>query len=359
MIRPSPARPSSSARSTPRRRPTRWPPRKAGRSGRTAPPGGGWCRHPSPGRSWRSRRSPGCSSGEPWSSARAAAASPRCTRPRRPAHLVGVEAVIDKDLASELLAEDVAADLFVMATDVDGVYVGLGHARSSGGWTRCTPEELAGYEFAAGSMGPKVEAATRFATKTGRRAAIGSLADITGIVAGQAGTNVVAQRAPAGVIVDDGRIRRQVQIGSRNDGEPRSRRPRRPRRRRREEVPVGAPGRVHRCRGDGGGGDLRAAGRGRRGGRGGGVAVVPDRRGRRGTAGVLVREAGRPVPVGRGAAGVRGEIDRQRPFHRGHRVADLYGQRHRDGDGGGVVRELRHLDVRRGERRRGSRCSRR
>ena len=80
------------------------------------------------------------------------------------------------------------------------------------------------------------------------------------------------------------------------------------------------------------------------------MAVVPARRGRRGTAGVFVREAGRPVPVGRGAAGVRGEIDRQRPLHRGHLVADVYGQRDRDGDGGGVVRELRDLDVRRGER---------
>ena len=51
-----------------------------------------------------------------------------------PGELVGVEAVIDKDLASELLAEDVAADLFVMATDVDGVYVGWA-SPSSGGWT--------------------------------------------------------------------------------------------------------------------------------------------------------------------------------------------------------------------------------
>ena len=61
-----------------------------------------------------------------------------------------------------------------------------------------TPEELAGYEFAAGSMGPKVEAAARFAAKTGRRAAIGSLPDIAAIVAGKAGTNVVRQGAPGG-----------------------------------------------------------------------------------------------------------------------------------------------------------------
>jgi carbamate kinase len=111
--------------------------------------------------------------------------------------VVGVEAVIDKDLASELLAEDVAADLFVMATDVDGVYVGWATPQQRR-LDRATPEELAGYQFAAGSMGPKVEAASRFAAKTGQRAAIGSLADITGIVAGRAGTSVVPQRAPDG-----------------------------------------------------------------------------------------------------------------------------------------------------------------
>ena len=104
--------------------------------------------------------------------------------------LTGVEAVIDKDLSSELLAEDVNADLFIMATDVDGVYVHWGSPEQRR-LSRVTPEELAGYEFAAGSMGPKVEAAARFATKTARRAAIGSLADIAGIVAGTAGTSVV------------------------------------------------------------------------------------------------------------------------------------------------------------------------
>ncbi|MGB6578315.1 MAG: carbamate kinase [Streptosporangiaceae bacterium] len=108
--------------------------------------------------------------------------------------VVGVEAVIDKDLASELLAEDVAADLFVMATDVDGVYVGWATPQQRR-LDRATPEELADYQFAAGSMGPKVEAASRFAAKTGKRAAIGSLADITDIVAGQAGTSVVPRRA--------------------------------------------------------------------------------------------------------------------------------------------------------------------
>ena len=108
-----------------------------------------------------------------------------------PAALVGVEAVIDKDLAGELLAEDVGADLFLMATDVDGVYLGWGTPEQRR-LDRVTPADLAGRQFAAGSMGPKVEAAARFASKTGGRAAIGSLADIAGIVAGNAGTSVIA-----------------------------------------------------------------------------------------------------------------------------------------------------------------------
>jgi carbamate kinase len=108
---------------------------------------------------------------------------------------VGVEAVIDKDLAGELLAEDVGADLFLMATDVDGVYVHWGTPEQER-LSQVTPEDLAGYQFPAGSMGPKVEAAARFAAKTGRRAAIGSLEDIAGIVAGTAGTNVVPRAAP-------------------------------------------------------------------------------------------------------------------------------------------------------------------
>jgi carbamate kinase len=94
-----------------------------------------------------------------------------------PAELSGVEAVIDKDLASEMLSEDIGADLFVMATDVDGVYLNWGtpEQRRLG---ELTPEDLTGLQFAAGSMGPKVDAAVRFVVKTGRRAAIGSLADI-------------------------------------------------------------------------------------------------------------------------------------------------------------------------------------
>jgi carbamate kinase len=105
--------------------------------------------------------------------------------------LVGVEAVIDKDLASELLAREVEADLFVMATDVDGVYEDWGTSRERR-LDRVTAGELRAQPFAAGSMGPKVEAAVRFVERTGKRAAIGGLADIEKIVDGSAGTQVVA-----------------------------------------------------------------------------------------------------------------------------------------------------------------------
>ena len=103
--------------------------------------------------------------------------------------LTGVEAVIDKDFASELLAVMVDADLFVMATDVDGVYVGWGQPDQRR-LERVTPDELGAFSFPGGSMGPKVDAAVKFARSTGRRASIGSLADIARIVEGVAGTNV-------------------------------------------------------------------------------------------------------------------------------------------------------------------------
>jgi carbamate kinase len=111
--------------------------------------------------------------------------------------LGGVEAVIDKDLASELLAREVDADLFIMATDVDGVYDGWGKPEQRR-LERVTPGELRRRHFAAGSMGPKVEAAVRFVEATGRRAAIGSLVDIQGIVEGRAGTTVVSNGAEEG-----------------------------------------------------------------------------------------------------------------------------------------------------------------
>jgi carbamate kinase len=104
--------------------------------------------------------------------------------------LTGVEAVIDKDFASELLARELAADVFVMATDVNAVYADWG-TPDQRPITRATLEELHDSSFAAGSMGPKVQAAVRFVEHTGNRAAIGSLTDIEAIVDGKAGTQVV------------------------------------------------------------------------------------------------------------------------------------------------------------------------
>jgi carbamate kinase len=103
--------------------------------------------------------------------------------------LQGVEAVIDKDIASALLAEQLDADLLIIATDVDGVYANWGTTNQTK-LRHVTPADLAGLELPAGSMGPKVEAACRFARTTGNDAVIGSLADITAIVKGTAGTRV-------------------------------------------------------------------------------------------------------------------------------------------------------------------------
>jgi carbamate kinase len=101
----------------------------------------------------------------------------------------GVEAVIDKDLASALLAADLAADALVLATDVAAVYADYGTATERA-IVCATPSGLRTLDFAGGSMGPKVEAACRFVEATGRRAAIGRLEDIAELVAGQAGTQV-------------------------------------------------------------------------------------------------------------------------------------------------------------------------
>jgi carbamate kinase len=104
--------------------------------------------------------------------------------------LVGVEAVIDKDLATSLLARELEADLFVMATDVDAVYRDWGTS-SQAPIRRATPAELDAMDLPAGSMGPKVAAATEFARATGMRAAIGSLDDIDALVDGTGGTQVM------------------------------------------------------------------------------------------------------------------------------------------------------------------------
>jgi carbamate kinase len=104
-------------------------------------------------------------------------------------HLVGAEVVIDKDRASALLAAQLEADVFVMATDVDAVYVGFGTPDQEAiGHT--TPSGIADMKLPAGSMGPKVEAAVTFVRETGKRAAIGTLADLREVVAGTKGTQI-------------------------------------------------------------------------------------------------------------------------------------------------------------------------
>ena len=103
--------------------------------------------------------------------------------------LRGVEAVIDKDLTSALLAAELDADELLILTDVDAVVAGWGSAgavpvRSA------TPAELRAGEWASGSMGPKVEAACRFVERTGRVARIGSLDHAGDVLADKTGTRV-------------------------------------------------------------------------------------------------------------------------------------------------------------------------
>jgi carbamate kinase len=106
-------------------------------------------------------------------------------------HLVGIEAVIDKDRASALLARDVEADMLIMATDANAVYVSYGTPRQRA-IVAAAPGVLLGQyraEFAAGSMLPKVMAACDFAS-TGKPAMIGALSDIDAMLAGTAGTRI-------------------------------------------------------------------------------------------------------------------------------------------------------------------------
>ena len=113
----------------------------------------------------------------------------------RNGRLIGVEAVIDKDHASALLAGDIKADVLMMATDAPGVFVGFGtdHQRLI---RRANPDTLLAEhaaEFPAGSMRPKVTAACDFARATGKPAVIGALADIEQMLAGTAGTSVTTE----------------------------------------------------------------------------------------------------------------------------------------------------------------------
>ncbi|HEX5018391.1 MAG TPA: carbamate kinase [Actinomycetes bacterium] len=104
--------------------------------------------------------------------------------------LVGVEAVVDKDLASALLAQLIDADEFVVATDAPAVYIDWGTDRQRA-LSRVSPDQLSTMSFPDGSMGPKVDAACDFVTTTKRSARIGDLAALPSVLAGAAGTHVV------------------------------------------------------------------------------------------------------------------------------------------------------------------------
>jgi carbamate kinase len=108
--------------------------------------------------------------------------------------LVGVEAVIDKDLASALLAEDIEADALAIVTDVEAVFADWG-TPDQRAIRRATPDALEGTEFASGSMGPKVRAACRFVERTGGLAAIGSINDTAALLRGETGTTVTREAA--------------------------------------------------------------------------------------------------------------------------------------------------------------------
>jgi carbamate kinase len=109
----------------------------------------------------------------------------------RDGNLVGVEAVIDKDRAAGLLAEQLGADALLMLTDVEAVYEGWGTSRQRA-IRRIRPLEIDPSAFPAGSMGPKVEAARWFASNGARIAGIGRLEDAKAIIDGHAGTLIAS-----------------------------------------------------------------------------------------------------------------------------------------------------------------------
>ncbi len=112
--------------------------------------------------------------------------------------LHGVEAVIDKDRAAALLARELRADALLLLTDVPAIEVGWGTSDAHA-LLAATPAELAALDLAAGSMGPKAQAASQFMSETGGIAAIGALEDSAAILEGAAGTRIVAAHAAAAV----------------------------------------------------------------------------------------------------------------------------------------------------------------
>jgi len=106
----------------------------------------------------------------------------------------GVDAVIDKDLASARLAEEVGVDIFLIATDVQGVALNYGKKNQEflrSLTARQATRFLAQGHFPPGSMGPKIEASVQFVRKTGKRAVIASIEDVESAVKGESGTEIL------------------------------------------------------------------------------------------------------------------------------------------------------------------------
>lgn len=107
--------------------------------------------------------------------------------------LVGVEAVIDKDMSAAYLAKQLDADALLILTDADAVYLDWGKATQKA-ITSITPRALARYSFDAGSMGPKIEASCEFIKQGGKLVGIGALHDGLEILKGLTGTNIIADK---------------------------------------------------------------------------------------------------------------------------------------------------------------------
>lgn len=105
--------------------------------------------------------------------------------------LMGVEAVVDKDWVSALLAREMGAELLLLLTDVEAVWAHRGEPEARPIRT-ASPAAIKALPFEDGTMGPKVEAACEFVEVTGRPAVIGALEDAPAIAAGEAGTRIDA-----------------------------------------------------------------------------------------------------------------------------------------------------------------------
>jgi carbamate kinase len=110
---------------------------------------------------------------------------------RRGEHLAGIDAVIDKDRASSLLARSLGADRLVILTEVPAVYSGFGTDRQEE-LRELSPDEAAALlpDLATGSMRPKVEASVEFVRATGREALITSPAALGDALEGRSGTRI-------------------------------------------------------------------------------------------------------------------------------------------------------------------------